>query len=115
MLGFIGKVISNLLSLVVTIALLVGGCVFVLGTAAKQAQKNGGIDKMTDNLEKSFATGVADDLIEQYDIVKNGSDETAKSVRAGAVAEMFLQARDSSNYELWKSRADAHMKKALGQ
>jgi hypothetical protein len=54
-------------------------------------------------------------LIEQYDIVKGGNDEMAKSVRAGAVAEMFLQAKDSTNYRAWKAKADAHMKNATGQ
>ena len=111
MFGFLGKIVSNLLALVVSICLLIGGCVFVIGTAAKNS---GGIDKIMDSAEKSVATGIAQDLIEQYEIVKNGNDEMAKGVRAGAVAEMYLQARDQANYRTWKDRADRHMKAAIG-
>lgn len=111
MFRFLGKIVSNLLAMIVAICLLIGGCVFVIGTAAKNG---GSVKAALDGAEKSFATGVAQDLIEQYDIVKNGSDEMAKSVRAGAVAEMYLQARDQANYEAWKAKADGHMKAAMG-
>lgn len=115
MIGFLGKVISTLISLVVVVVLLIGGCVFVLGTAVKEAKKGGALDAIADSAEKSFAKGVADDLIEQYDIVKNGTDEMAKAARAGAVAEMYLQARDQASYSQWKAKSDGHMQKALGR
>lgn len=121
MFRLLGKLISNLIGLAVTLAVLIGGCLFV-GTAAMKgaadAQKSGSgnpISKAMDAAEKSFAKGVAKDLIEQYDIVKNGTDEMAKSIRAGAVAEMYLQAKDQANYESWKAKSDAHMKRATGQ
>ena len=111
MFGLLGKIIIKLLSLAISICLLIGGCVFILGTAAKNS---GGIKKVMDSAEKSFATGVAQDLVEQYEIVKNGNDEMAKGIRAGAVAEMYLQARDQANYNTWKDRADRHTKAAMG-
>lgn len=120
MLGFLGKVISNLFALVVAIALMIGGCLFV-GTAAMkgaaEAQKNGGSagGGVLDAAKNSFSKGVAKDLIAQYDIVKNGDDEMAKSIRAGAVAEAYLQAKDKASYETWKARADQHMKSAMGK
>jgi hypothetical protein len=139
MLGFLGKIIANIIAMVVAAWLLVVGCIYVGSASIKSAEEAkrrfdanrpaavqedrpaverpapSPVASVFNAAEKSFARSVADDLIEQYDIVKGGSDEMAKSIRAGAVAEMFLQAKDSSNYELWKSRADSHMKKALGQ
>lgn len=123
MFGFLGKVLSNLLGFVVALALMIGGCLFV-GTAAlkgvAEAQKNGGgggvgnpIASAMDAAEKSFAKSIAQDLIDQYNIVQNGTDEMAKSMRAGAVAEAYLQAKDSAKYETWKAKADAHLKKAM--
>jgi len=132
MIKFFGKVIANMLAMLVAAVLLVGGCLYMGSTAIQQAeearrrnQANGNaeatpaatmpsVDAVFDSAEKSFAKGVAEDLIEQYDIVKNGTDEMAKSIRAGAVAEAFLQARDSAKYQAWKEKADLHMKKAMG-
>lgn len=117
MIRFVGKIISNLLAMFVAIGLMVGGCLFVGSAAMKgaaEAQKNGG-GSLMDAAKNSFSESVARDLIQQYEIVKDGSDEMAKSVRAGAVAEMYLQAKDRGNYEAWKNKADAHMKNAIGQ
>lgn len=117
MIRFVGKIISNLLAMFVAIGLMVGGCLFVGSAAMKgaaDAQKNGG-GSLMDAAKNSFSESVARDLIQQYEIVKDGSDEMAKSVRAGAVAEMYLQAKNQSDYELWKARADRHLQAALGK
>lgn len=117
MIRFLGKIVSNLVAMVFAACLLIGGCLFV-GTAAMkgaaEAQKNGG-GNVFEAAKNSFSASVADDLIGQYNIVKNDADEMAKAIRAGAVAEMYLQAKDQGNYRRWKDIADVHQRKALGK
>jgi hypothetical protein len=139
MIGFLGKVLSNMLAMFVAVALLIGGCLYVGGAAVKSAaeaskrhQENIAANppeagdatavvssspakELFEASKNSFAKGVADDLIDQYNIVIKGDDEMAKAARAGAVAEMYLQAKDQPAYEKWKAKSDAHMKRAIGQ
>lgn len=139
MIGFLRKVISSLLAMLVAAVLLIGGCLYVGGDAVQRAaeasrRQPGNIavnppeareapaapaapsfGNLIEASQNSFAKGVANDLIDQYNIVSRGNDEMAKATRAGAVAEMYLQAKDQAAYEKWKSVSDAHMKRALGQ
>ena len=149
MIGFLGKVLSNLLAMLMALGILVGGCVY-LGNAAfksayeaqqrhaEQMAENNAMAPEREEVEAdahpapireranptrtimeaaktSFTDDVIRDLREQYEIVKRGSDEMAKAMRAGAVAEMYLQGKDQANYERWKATSDGHMKRALGQ
>ncbi len=56
---------------------------------------------------------VAEDFAEQYEMARRnlGSDQNAHielSVKAGIVAEAFLQAGDEVNYRKWKAIAEQH-------
>jgi hypothetical protein len=131
MFGLLGKVITNLFAFFITIGLLIGGCVYIGGKAIEKAdeanrrnaagrpQEDGTAPNVVSGAfeaaKNSFSKSIANDLIQQYEIVENGSDEMAKSIRAGAVAEAYLQAKDAASYERWKSIADSHMQKALGK
>lgn len=125
---FLLKIFSNLLAMLIAIGLLFGGCIFLVGTGLQQADKAikenpdafkfeppAPVQRAMEKGQKDFATKVANDLVDQYYIVKDGTDEMAKSMRAGAVAEMYLQAKDQANYQKWKAVADQHMNKALNR
>jgi hypothetical protein len=115
MFRFIGKVFSSLLSTLFAMAILIGGCLGLVGMAVNGPKPDfSNLNKVTKPAQQAFSKSVADDLVTQYEIVKKGDDEMAKSVRAGAVAEMFLHANDETSYQKWKSVADSHMKKAIG-
>lgn len=46
---------------------------------------------------------VADDTVEQYNIVKRQGDKIQICVQAGIVAAAYLQAKDEKNYSKWQS------------
>jgi len=48
-------------------------------------------------------SGVAKDFEKQYHIAKSSGTPIDACVRAGLVAEGYLQAQDQSNYQKWKS------------
>lgn len=137
---FLLKILSNLAAMLIAIGLLFAGCVYIVGTGVQQADKamreaqarnakrlppavreQGGQlparvappppAGFMEQGKRSFAQSVAADLIAQYEIVAAGDDELAKATRAGAVAEMYLQARDEAHYRAWKARSDEHMKR----
>jgi hypothetical protein len=123
---FLMKIVSNLFAMLIAIALLFGGCVFLVNSGLQEADRaikaNPDAFKVEaptpmaramEKGKKDFATSVANDLMDQYEIVRGGNDEMAKSMRAGAVAEMYLQAKDQANYQKWKAIADRHMSNAL--
>jgi hypothetical protein len=115
MFRFIGKVFSSLLSTLFAMAILIGGCLGLVGMAVNGPKPDfSNLNKATKPAQQAFSKSVADDLIEQYNIVRKGDDEFAKSVRAGAVAEMFLHANDEASYGKWKAIADDHQKRAIG-
>lgn len=59
------------------------------------------------------ARGMAEGLIDQYQLLVDAkASELELGVRAGAVAEAYLQAKDSEGYREWKAAADRHMKAA---
>jgi len=45
--------------------------------------------------------GVANDVVEQYNLVKESGDKMQMCVRAGLVAEVYLQAGNKSEYRNW--------------
>lgn len=46
---------------------------------------------------------VADDAVDQYNIVKRQGDKMQICVQAGVVSFAYLQAKDENNYRRWKS------------
>ena len=67
-----------------------------------------GVAASQEGVKHELAHGVADDLVEQYQIAKRNGTKMDVCVRAGAVAEAFLQAHDEGEYATWKKtqRAD---------
>ena len=55
--------------------------------------------KNLDQVNKS----VAADAVQQYQIAKNNGNPVDICVAAGLVAATFLNAKDESNYSIWKS------------
>ena len=53
-------------------------------------------------VKNEFGLKVARDLEQQYDIAKRSGTAMDACTRAGAVAEMYLQAHDEENYKTWK-------------
>ena len=74
------KALSILLTLIV-----VGGFVYVGGSLL-----GGGIVK-----------GVTNDVIDQYNLVKKSGDKMQMCVRAGLVAEAYLQGKNQTEYLNW--------------
>jgi len=59
------------------------------------------------------ASTVADDLAEQYDLLDPAeTSQLELGMRAGAVAEACLQAKDRDCYRRWKAIADCHLRAA---
>lgn len=57
----------------------------------------------TEPIDSAIEQRVAADAIREYEIVKRNGSATDKCVRAGLVAEAFLQAKDEPGYQTWKS------------
>lgn len=51
---------------------------------------------------QSIYKKVIDDCLKQYEIVAATKDKMQMYVRAGMVAEAYLQAKDAVNYKAWK-------------
>lgn len=59
------------------------------------------------------ASQVAADLEAQYEIQRNaGARNIDLGVRAGIIAEAYLQSQDPQQYRRWKAIADWHMREA---
>lgn len=59
------------------------------------------------------ARGMADELIDQYGLLlQANASQLELGVRAGAVAEAYLQAQDAEGYREWKAASDRHMRAA---
>jgi hypothetical protein len=55
---------------------------------------------------------VIDDVLGQYRMVERSGTATDRCVRAGLVAEAYLQAHDEPNYDHWKATRDAQCARA---
>ena len=62
----------------------------------------GGLQHATDKQMKNIEGQVANDMIQQYQIAKREGDPIQICVHAGAVSAAYLQAKDESNYRIWK-------------
>ncbi len=65
-------------------------------------------DKIEDDIHKE----VAADSIEEYDLAKKHGDKMDVCLRAGMVAESFLQAHDEVEYQKWRGIERADCKRA---
>lgn len=60
-----------------------------------------------------FWTDAAADLEDQYRIVVDaGAPQIDRAIRAGAVAEAYLQGKDKAAYRRWKAIAERHTRAA---
>lgn len=59
----------------------------------------GNADKMMNDIENQ----VAIDSVEQYEIAKKQGDPIMTCVQAGMVSAAYLQAKDETKYNEWKS------------
>jgi hypothetical protein len=79
------------------------GCAITFGSMAAWMKIGPGIVAFT----------VADDLAEQYDLLDQAeSSQLELGMRAAAVAEACLQAKDRDCYKRWKAIADRHLRAA---
>jgi len=72
----------------------------------------GGLEKQAAKDMKRIEKEVAADAVREYNIAKAKGDPMDACVHAGMVAAAYLQANDSSNYELWKATERADCAKA---
>lgn len=82
--------------------LVVIGFVVVVVAAASVGRK----------VEDGISRDVAEDMVEQYELAKSHGDKIDRCVRAGLVAESYLQAKDESKYAEWKDVERADCKRA---
>ncbi len=54
---------------------------------------------------------VAEDAVKQYNIAKRQGDKMQTYVQCSLVATAYLQAKDETNYNIWKNREDSLAKK----
>jgi hypothetical protein len=88
-------------SAVLTLALLLGGGVYLYATGDLRSLTMGGIQQT-----------VAEDQAQQYsDVVRSGT-AIDRCVKAGLVAEAYLQAGESASYDQWKAVEEADCKAA---
>ena len=62
----------------------------------------GGVEVQTEQITKDINQQVISDTLQQYNIVKANGTKIDACVRAGLVAEAYLQAKDERNYQYWK-------------
>ena len=105
------SVIQTALGILLAVAIMVGGCVALIGLGVKEAADQH--RKIGKELMKDIQKDVAADVIRQYNtVIENDGSEIDANVRAGMVAEAYLQAGDDENYRKWKKIANGHAKKA---
>ncbi|MGA7949496.1 MAG: hypothetical protein WCA45_04955 [Thiobacillaceae bacterium] len=91
--------------------------------AEREKLKNGQAKNLTSSMPdtqtasqkymQTIANQVADDAVEQYDMAKrNGATLVDMCVHAGFVSAAYLQAKDESNYRVWKSMEKADCARA---
>lgn len=68
----------------------------------------GSCDQIAESQLKSIQDKAAQDAEEQYRMVEKSGTKVDLCVRAGMVAEAYLQAKNPQKYDLWKTtqRAD---------
>lgn len=64
--------------------------------------------KTSSQVEKDIHNEVAADSLKEYELAKKHGDRADVCLRAGLVAEAYLQAKDEENYAKWRDieRAD---------
>ena len=62
----------------------------------------GGLEKSTNKTKADIHQQVAQDALDQYKIAAQHGTAMDRCVQAGFVTAAFLQAKDESNYALWK-------------
>jgi hypothetical protein len=91
------------LQALLTICMVGGGIWYFYG---------GGLEKQAANDMRRIENEVAAGAVREYNIAKEKGDPMDACVHAGLVAAAYLQAKDSSNYEIWKATERADCDKA---
>ena len=72
----------------------------------------GGLDLQASHTMRNIERQVAQDSVEQYNIAKAQGDPIQICVQAGLVSAAYLQAKDQSSYNRWKTIEKADCAKA---
>jgi hypothetical protein len=63
----------------------------------------GGLQQQTSNNLDNINQKVASDAVDQYNIAKSSGSSVDACVHAGLVVAAYLQAKDETSYQQWKS------------
>jgi hypothetical protein len=63
----------------------------------------GGLERQAARDLNRIQTQVANDFVQQYEVAKRNGTAMDRCVRAGLVAEGFLQAKNEASYAHWKA------------
>ena len=63
----------------------------------------GGLDKMAGSSLQKIKNQVAGDSVQQCEIAERQGNPIQMCVQAGLVSAAYLQAKDETNYQLWKT------------
>jgi len=63
----------------------------------------GGLQKMAGRDLQKIQNQVAGDAVQQYEIAERQGNPMQMCVQAGLVSASYLQAKDETNYQLWKT------------
>lgn len=72
----------------------------------------GGLEKQAAKDLQGIHNQVAADSVKQYEIAKRNGSAMDVCVQAGFVTAAYLQAKDESNYRIWKITEDADCTRA---
>ena len=71
-----------------------------------------GVNAVAKIAEKDIHTEVTNGAVEEYNLAKKHGDKIDICVRAGLVAESYLQGKDEANYAKWRDTERADCKRA---
>jgi hypothetical protein len=95
--------------ILLAVAVLFGGCVFIVGAGARRLAEEGGGGGFMQQVHNQ----VLSDAVRQYSaVIKGGGSDVDAYVRAGLVAEACLQAGEDEEYADWIKIRDAHARRA---
>jgi hypothetical protein len=101
--------VSVCFGILLAVAVLFGGCVFIVGSAAKRIAEEGGGGSFMEKVHED----VLRDAVRQYRaVLKGGGSDIDAHLRAGLVAEACLQSGDDEGYAEWIKIRDAHARRA---
>lgn len=97
--GFgIGKLIKGAVGAALILVIIIA-----VTSSGKSAKKK---------LENNLNINVAEDTIEEYQLLKKNGDKMGACIRAGIITEAYLSAKDEAKWKEWKTIEKSDCKKA---